>query len=143
MNTEVLNALETGLGQALKERFAGADTAALLQNGKSVLTDALKSYVLKQGSKELEAILLEQTDFASSALRPVLTARLKAAAGAVPEAAEMADFSADYLVNGLLKAYRASGHSKDLDGICAFTGIDKSMLAMVNSPMGKLFGKFF
>jgi hypothetical protein len=56
---------------------------------------------------------------------------------------EVADYASSYLVDQIVTAYQLSSESKDLDGICNFLGIGKNLLKMINSPMGKMFGKFF
>ena len=56
---------------------------------------------------------------------------------------EVSDYASSYLVDEIITAYQSSSESKDLDGICTFLGIDKNLLKMINSPMGKMFGKFF
>jgi hypothetical protein len=58
-------------------------------------------------------------------------------------AAEVSGYASNYLVDEIVRAYQNSSNTKDLDGICSFLGIDKNLLKMINSPMGKMFGKFF
>ena len=135
---------------ALEEKFGiePVKLTGIVASGQNSLTAGMKTFVMKHGSGEIEAILLKQKDFSGSKLQSFVVKQLgsdlSAAHGmAETQASEIAGFSADYLVKRIVNAFQEADVSKDLDGICVFIGIDKNLLKMVNSPVGKMFGKFF
>jgi hypothetical protein len=70
----------------------------------------------------------------------ILIEKSKIDAGIAPE---LADYSSRFLVDAIQKAFVNSGESPDFDGVCNFLQVDKNLLKMINSPMGKMFGKLF
>jgi hypothetical protein len=148
MDKAVTDKLFADLNSSLKERF-GLDEQQLRSvsaAGQNTLTQTLKSYVMKNGSAEIEQILLGQKAYEVSGLKTEADKDIKTAVNATgiehPQKEEIGQFALSKAVELLVKSFAASAYSKDLDGICGFIGIDKNLLKMVNSPMGKLFGKF-
>lgn len=148
MDKAVTDKLFADLNSSLKERF-GLDEQQLRSvsaAGQNTLTQTLKSYVMKNGSAEIEQILLGQKSYEVSGLKTEADKDIKTAVNAAginhPQKEAIGQFALSKAVDLLVTAFTASTYSKDLDGICGFIGIDKNLLKMVNSPMGKLFGKF-
>ena len=148
MNKGTTDKIFEGLNSSLRERF-GLDDQQLKSvsaAGQNTLTQTLKSYVMKNGSSEIEQILLGQKSYDQSGLKVEAEKDIRQVVGNSgiehAEKEEIGKFALSKAVELLVKAFVESGHTKDLDGICAFVGIDKNLLKMVNSPMGKLFGKF-
>lgn len=148
MDKAITDKIFEGLNSSLRERF-GLDDQQLKSvsaAGQNTLTQTLKSYVMKNGSGEIEQIILGQKKYdqsglkveAEKAIKPIV---MQSGIEHVQKE-EIGQFALRRAVELLVQAFAESGHSKDLDGICAFIGIDKNLLKMVNSPMGKLFGKF-
>jgi predicted RND superfamily exporter protein len=150
MNTEFLQEVAQSLKLATKQKynFDEPKLFALSAAGQNSLTQSLKSYVLKNGTSDIENILLGKLDFNGSKLQEVATDKLRQDLkernlADDSEINEISVFSTNYLINEFKEGFMRSGNTKDLDGICQFLGIDKSMLKMINSPVGKMFGKFF
>jgi hypothetical protein len=136
------------LNDSLKSTYGlnDAQLKSISAAGQNTLTQTLKSYVMKNGSSEIEQILLGQKQYEGSGLkvqaeRDIQTA-IQSAGIDHPQKDEIGKFALSKSVELLVGAFAASTYGKDLDGICGFIGIDKNLLKMVNSPMGKLFGKF-
>jgi hypothetical protein len=145
-----INEIRNGLETALKEQFnlGGDELKSVSATGQNSLMDGLKQFVMKNGSKEIESILLKQKAFEGSDLEKSIGARLSTdikSKHQMPDdkAKSVSNFASNFLVEHIVSAFQASSESKDLDGICSFIGIDKNLLKMVNSPVGKMFGKFF
>lgn len=149
MNAEWLNQAIPDLKTALESRFLlePAELEELLSIGKESLAEAIKSYIKKHGTKELEQIILQKMAFQGSELekysvsqleRDLKDSNLRVHTGHGIEA-----FSAGFLVDSVVRNFRNSGMSKDRDGICRFLGIDKNILKLINSPAGRILGKFF
>lgn len=150
MNTDLLTKIGEGLKVQLSEKM-GLDPALLqrlVNVGQNSLSESIKQFVMKNGSKEIEDILLQRQNFEGSALQRQVKTQLKndvVAQQLLPaeQADELSAHASTYLVQEITQAFQGSSYSKDLDGICGFLGIDKNLLKMINSPMGKMFGKFF
>lgn len=146
LTDNMLQALGSGLNQEFG--FDASATGKLTSAGQEVLEKSLRSFVLKNGSEEIEAILLGKLDFRESMLYPAINKDLSShleAKGLTGQhdSKAVSEFSSVLLVDFLVKAFSGSAYAKDRDGICAFLGIDPKLLKMINSPAGKLFGKFF
>lgn len=146
LTDRMLHELATGLEQ--KFGFDSATTARLTSAGQETLEKTLRSFVLKNGTGDIEAILLGQLAFGDSALYAAVNKDLASYLEAREltgrhDAKAVSEFSSALLVGYLVKAFSESSCTKDRDGICAFLGIDPKLLKMINSPAGKLFGKFF
>lgn len=150
MDKAIIDGMLQELGTGLNRQF-GFDsdiTADLTSAGQEVLQKSLKSFVLKHGSSEIEDILLGKLQFRDSALYSIINKDLSSQIEARKLAAHhdpktVSEFSSSLLVDFLVKAFTNSNYPKDRDGICAFLGIDPKLLKVINSPAGKLFGKFF
>ncbi len=150
MNREFLQEVAESLKTATRNKyhFEEADLFALSAAGQNSLTQTLKQYVIKNGTADIEHILLGKLNFEGSKFQAVATEQLMKdlKERKILDDAQLKDvsvFSTDFLINKFKQGFLDSGNSKDLDGICAFLGIDKTMLKMINSPVGKMFGKFF
>lgn len=150
MERKWLDELSNGLKLAISEKFGiqSPDLESITASGQNSLTSGLKDFVLKNGSKEIESILLKQSGFAGSALQTNIVQKLSSDlmgkhSMQADKAKEMAGFASGFLVEKIISLFQNSGASKDINGICDFLGIDKNLLKMVNSPVGKMFGKFF
>lgn len=136
------------LRSGLKSRFSMDDVTLdkATSIGKDTLSNILKQFVMKNGTKEIEQILLGQKTFKDSDLRKegstALIGSLKAEPSMKDSADELGNYALDTLVGSLKNSYDDSANTRDLDGICKFLGIDRNLIKMVNSPVGKLFGKF-
>ena len=122
-----------GLNSSLRERF-GLDDQQLKSvsaAGQNTLTQTLKSYVMKNGSSEIEQILLGQKTYDSSGLKVEAEKDIKVAVNAAgidhPQKEEIGQFALSKAVDLLVTAFTASTYSKDLDGICGFIGIDQNL----------------
>jgi hypothetical protein len=150
MNKQLIEKIGEGLKSNIGNTFS-LDTDkvnSLVVTGQNGLTECIKQFVMKNGSKEIEEILLKQKTFEGSGFQTVVKNQLKndfVSKGLLvaEQSEEVADYASSYLVDQIVTAYQSSSESKDLDGICNFLGIDKNLLKMINSPMGKMFGKFF
>ncbi|HEY1044897.1 MAG TPA: hypothetical protein VGF79_00565 [Bacteroidia bacterium] len=150
MEQQIINQIKDTLVSSLKNKFGLEDAVIdkMTAMGVNNLTSGLKQYVLKNGTTEIEDILTGKMELAGSGIRKSLTEGLgkELASGFTQEAGrsgEIAEFSIDNLVGGLKGAFLSSTHSKDIDGIADFIGVDKNLLKMANSPAAKFFGKFF
>lgn len=150
MNKQLIEKIGEGLKSNIGNKFSlDADKVnSLVVTGQNGLTECIKQFVMKNGSKEIEEILLKQKTFEGSGFQTVVQNQLKndfVSKGLLEaeHSAEVSTYASNYLVNEIVTAYQDSSESKDLDGICNFLGIDKNLLKMINSPMGKMFGKFF
>jgi len=147
MDRQLIEKIGEGLKSNIGSKFSldANKVNSLVSTG---LTECIKQFVMKNGSKEIEEILLNQKAFEGSAFQMVVKNQLKndfvskGILDAEP-AAEVSGYASNYLVDEIVTAYQSSSNTKDLDGICNFLGIDKNLLKMINSPMGKMFGKFF
>ena len=150
MNIQLLESIALGLKTQLQSQFGLNETqvASMMASSQNTLSDAIKQYVMKNGSKDIESILLKQSEFEGSAFQAQVQTQLKNQLQShgnieVSEAQNLSQFASKYMVDQVVNTFQSSEYSKDLDGICAFLGIDKNLLKMVNSPVGKMFGKFF
>ncbi len=150
MDRQLIEKIGEGLKTNIGSKFSlDADKVnSLVAAGQNGLTECIKQFVMKSGSKEIEDILLNQKNFEGSAFQMVVKTQLKndfVSKGLLDAeaAAEVSGYASNYLVDEIVTAYQNSSNTKDLDGICSFLGIDKNLLKMINSPMGKMFGKFF
>lgn len=149
MNDQVFKSLEILLANALKDKHGieGQALGQLVLKGKQALKDTMLSHVMKHGTKEAEDVICSRIAVHGSTIhvkaREVLEKSLKDA----PElggqdSGSVAETAVDTLMNGLRQQFDLSGYSKDTDGVCKFLGIDPMVLKMVNSNVGKFFGKF-
>jgi len=150
MNHEFLQQVAEALKAETRKKynFDEADLFALSAAGQNSLTQSLKQYVIKNGTADIEGILLGKMDFRDSKFQATATEQLQKDLKERKilddqQLQEVSSFSTDFLIKAIKDGFDQSGSSKDLDGICAFLGIDKTMLKMINSPVGKMFGKFF
>lgn len=150
MNKQLIEKIGEGLKSNIGSKFSldAEKVNSLVATGQNGLTECIKQFVMKSGSKEIEDILLKHKTFEGSAFQMVVKNQLKndfVSKGllAAEPAAEVSGYASNYLVDEIVTAFQNSSDSKDLDGICNFLGIDKNLLKMINSPMGKMFGKFF
>ena len=150
MNKEFLNQVNASLIKELQSKynFDDAKVRTLGEAGKTSILGSLKQFVLKNGTSEIEGILLDKVKFNGSKLQTVSFANFqkditeKKLLGA-EQTNDVAAFSINHLIDRFKEGFNASGYSKDLDGICNFLEIDKKILGLVNSPVAKMFGKFF
>ena len=150
MNQILLSQIGQNLQTALAQQFnLEADRVqSMVTELKGALQDGLKQFVIKSGSKELEDLVINTKPFQGSGFQAYMNALLvkilieksKIDAGIAPE---LADYSSRFLVDAIQKAFVNSGESPDFDGVCNFLQVDKNLLKMINSPMGKMFGKLF
>lgn len=150
MNQILLSQIGQNLQTALAQQFnLEADRVqSMVTELKGTLQDGLKQFVIKSGSKELEDLVINTKPFQGSGFQAYMNALLvkilieksKIDAGIAPE---LADYSSRFLVDAIQKAFVNSGESPDFDGVCNFLQVDKNLLKMINSPMGKMFGKLF
>lgn len=150
MNREFMMQVAESLKNATREKYKydEAKLFSLSAAGQNSLTQTLKQYVIKHGTSDLENILLGKLDFEGSRLQAVATEKLEEDLKerrilGPEELKDVSVFSTNFLIKEFREGFLRSGHTKDLDGICGFLGIDKSMVKMINSPVGKMFGKFF
>ncbi len=149
MDKSIIDQLYTSLSEQLKTKFGLEETQlkSIASAGQNSMTATLKTYVLKNGSSEIEQILLGTKQYEASGLKVEAEKELKQTLSNNgfnhEKKDEIAVFSLSHLVSELVKSFTNSNYSKDLDGICGFIGIDKNILKMVNSPMGKMLGKFW
>lgn len=150
MNTAFLNSINNDLIGLLKTRYAfdHNKVLALSEAGRSSLINSLKQFVLKNGTPEIEAILLEQKKFSESPLQAHCYKGFEndlKDKNLLPkeQIKEVAEYSINFLIDRFRIGFRDSGLSRDLDGICKFLDIDKNIVKLANSPMAKMFGKFF
>ena len=150
MNQEFLKQVGETLTKHISDTFKldGAAISTLTAVGQNSLTQSLKNYVIKNGSGDIEKILLGQMDFKGSALQSFATQQLNkdiSEKNVVPaeQLGLISSSSVDLLIHEFKTGFDHSGNSRDLDGICQFLGIDKNLLKLANSPVGKMFGKFF
>ncbi len=149
MNERVFNDLKSDLRAVLKSKFGieGAAIDILVDKGQSALKSTMLAYITKNGTKEAEDIICSRIETVNSPLRSqAIDALDKGLKGAKElggnSSEEVAEVSVDTLLNGMRQAFSNSGQTKDTKGICQFLGIDPMMIKMVNSSVGKLFGKF-
>ncbi|MDP2174989.1 MAG: hypothetical protein Q8K70_03660 [Bacteroidota bacterium] len=108
------------------------------------LKKTIQNHVLKNGTDELKELLLLKKESANALLvknaikdlEMVLLPDLKT------NAQSFSQFVVNQMTQKLVKAFQASGHPKNLDGICLFLNIDKNLIKLANSKMGRFFGKF-
>jgi hypothetical protein len=150
MNKVFLNTVNQELIQAIKTRYKLPDSKvlALSEAGRSSVINSLKAFVLKNGTAEIEAVLLDKKPFNNSSLKPFCFSNFEKDIAEKHlldkvQTHEIADFSINYLIDKFKEGFIASGNTRDLDGICKFLEIDKKMIGLVNSPFGKILGKFF
>jgi hypothetical protein len=150
MNKEFLNNIQNELKAALHSKYQLDDSSviALSEVGQTSIISSLKHFVLKNGTAEIEGILLNKISFNGSELQKISLANLQKDISdknvlSDDPSLEIADFSINLLINRFKESFQQSANTKDLDGICNFLGIDKKILGLVNSPVGKIFGKFF
>ena len=148
MEKAITNQIFADLNDSLKSTYGlnEAQLKSISAAGQNSLTQTLKSYVMKNGSSEIEQILLGQKQYEGSGLKVMAEKDIQTAVQSAgidhPQKEEIGKFALSKSVDLLVGAFAASAYTKDLDGICGFIGIDKNLLKMVNSPMGKMFGKF-
>ena len=104
--------------------------------------------MLKNGTKDIEDILLDKTHFEGSKMQSFCYQNFhKDIAEKNILNKQQTDEVASFLINQLISQFKtgfnASGNTKDLNGICQFLSIDKALLGLVNSPVTKFFGNFF
>jgi hypothetical protein len=110
----------------------------------SALKKTIQNHVLKNGTAELEELLLLKKESTNALLiknaiqdlEMVLLPDLKTSA--MP----FSQFVVNQMAQKLVKEFQASSHPKDLNGICLFLNIDKNLIKLANSKMGRFFGKF-
>lgn len=150
MNQILISQIENDLQDALAKQFnlEPHRVQDLMNELKVALQDGLKQFVIKSGSKELEDLVINTKPFQGSGFQAYMNALLMKILVEKSKidnglATKLADFSSQFLVDAIQKAFVASGESPDFDGVCNFLQVDKNLLKMINSPMGKMFGKLF
>lgn len=150
MSHSFFNSIQNQLDVFLKQSFSldSNNQNTLCKIGEDSLKKTLKQYVLKNGTQELEQILYQKTEPKSSKLSKTATENLlqdldKNKMNLPFKNQEIAEKSIDFLIKFTVESFQSSSFPKNTDGICGFLGIDKSILKAINSPVGKLFGKFF
>ena len=150
MNQILLSQIGQDLQTALAQQFnLEADRVqSMVTELKGALQDGLKQFVIKSGSKELEDLVINTKPFQGSGFQAYMNALLMKILVEKSKidnglATKLADFSSRFLVDAIQKAFVNSGESPDFDGVCNFLQVDKNLLKMINSPMGKMFGKLF
>lgn len=150
MNQILLSQIGQNLQTALSSQFNIEQDRVqqMVVELKGALQDGLKQFVIKSGSKELEDLVTSTKPFQGSGFQAYMNALLskilvEKSNVAEALAPELADFASRFLVEDIQKAFKASGESADFDGVCNFLQVDKNLLKMINSPMGKMFGKLF
>jgi hypothetical protein len=150
MNQILISQIENDLQDALAKQFnlEPHRVQDLMNELKVALQDGLKQFVIKSGSKELEDLVINTKPFQGSGFQAYMNALLMKILVEKSKidnglATKLADFSSRFLVDAIQKAFVASGESPDFDGVCNFLQVDKNLLKMINSPMGKMFGKLF
>lgn len=149
MNEGLFKQLKIELETVLKSRF-GIDNQALnslVEKGQSSLKTSMLAYISKHGTKDAEDMICSRVEILKSPLRQFAIEALDKGIQGSKElgnhaSADFAQVSVDTLLTGMRQAFAESGNSKDTQGICQFLGIDPIMLKMINSSVGKLFGKF-
>ncbi len=150
MNSAFLHHINQQLIKAIQEKYQ-MDNATVLnisEAGKNSVMASLKQFVLKNGTGEIEGILLNKTSFNGSALQQLSFANFQKDIADkkllnAQQTHEVAEFSINFLIDQFKSGFANSGHSKDLDGICKFLEIDKKLIQIANSPVTKFFGKLF
>lgn len=149
MNDQLFSQIKAKLYEALKAGYGldGQALDTLVDKGQSALKSTMMAHVSKHGTQEAEDIICSRVDYRQSALRKTALDALEKGISGLPElgshsARAVAETSVDTLLENMQKAFAESGKSKDTKGVCEFIGIDPMLLKMVNSTVGKLFGKF-
>ena len=149
MNLEFLNKINNELIKDIKAKhnFDDAKVLTISEAGKSSIISSLKQFVLKNGTKDIEDILLDKTHFEGSKMQSFCYQNFhKDIAEKNILNKQQTDEVASFLINQLISQFKtgfnASGNTKDLNGICQFLSIDKALLGLVNSPVTKFFGNF-
>jgi hypothetical protein len=150
MNQAFLNQINQSLIHSIKAKYNmdDAKVLAVSEAGKTSIINSLKSFVIKNGTTEIEAVLLNKTSFNGTALQKFCFQNFEKDIAdkrilSIEQTNEVAEFSINYLIDQFKTGFNDSGNSRDLDGICKFLDIDKKLLNLVNSPVGKMLGKFF
>lgn len=150
MNSTFLNNINQQLIKAIRDKYHYDEAKVLLisEAGRSSVIGSLKQFVLKNGTAEIEGILLDKVPFNSSKLRVLAFDNFQKdiAGKKILDAStthEVADFSINFLIEQFKEGFNRSGFSRDLDGICNFLEIDKKLIKLANSPVTKFFGKLF
>ena len=150
MNQLLLSQIGKNLQTALSHQFnIDKDRVQhMVEELKGALQDGLKQFVIKSGSKELEDLVTNAKPFQGSGFQAYMNALLgkilvEKSNVQTDLAPQLADFASRFLVEDIQKAFKASGEAADFDGVCNFLQVDKNLLKMINSPMGKMFGKLF
>ncbi len=150
MNSAFLHSINQQLIKAIKDKYRMDDAKVLniSEAGKNSVIGSLKQFVLKNGTSEIEGILLNKISFNGSALQKLSFANFQKDIADkklldAQQTNEVAEFSINFLINQFKSGFENSGHSKDLDGICKFLEIDKKLIQIANSPVTKFFGKLF
>jgi hypothetical protein len=145
-----LKSIQASLNTELKNRFNLDEQKIndITSTGVNSITSGLKSFVMKNGTKEIEQIMFKEKSFEGSDLKQFalgdLTKSLtKYFDGDSAKTEQVASFSITHLIESLVDKFGQSGKSKDLDGIAEFLGIDKNIIKMANSGAAKFLGKFF
>lgn len=149
MNDQLFSQIKLKLYDALKTAYGleGPALDTLVEKGQSALKSTMLAHVSKNGTKEAEDIICSRIDYRQSELRKTALEALEKGISGLPElggnsARSVAETSVDTLLENMQKAFADSGKSKDTKGVSEFIGIDPMLLKMVNSSVGKLFGKF-
>ncbi|MDI1235414.1 MAG: hypothetical protein PSX81_14125 [bacterium] len=150
MNQVFLNQINQDLIKSIKAKYQMDDSKVLAvsEAGKASIISSLKSFVIKNGTTEIESVLLNKSSFNGTSLQKFCFQNFEKDIAdkkilSATETNEVAEFSINYLIDRFKLGFVESGNSKDLDGICKFLDIDKKLLNLVNSPVGKILGKFF
>ncbi len=150
MNKDFLNQINQELIKAIKAKYQmdDAKVLAVSEAGKYSIINSLKSFVLKKGTADIEAVLLNKKSFNGSELQTYCFKNFEKDIAdkqllSKEQTNNIAEFSINYLIDQFKSGFQNSGQTKDLDGICNFLDIDKKMLNLVNSHVGKILGKFF
>ncbi|MCC6818272.1 MAG: hypothetical protein IT245_05235 [Bacteroidia bacterium] len=149
MNEQLFGALEDDLSQVLKEKFGikSSQMRILVSKGQLALKETLKNHILKNGTKEAEDIICSKIGYHGSLLAQIAIAALtndlkNSKEIEVNDPESISETAVNTLFEGLRTRFEQSGQTKDTEGVCKFLGIDPKLLKMVNSPVGKFFGKF-
>ncbi len=149
MNENILKGIQQVVAEKLVHNFdiSQPQIEEITNLTKQTFPNSLKSFVLKNGTTEIENVLLGKQkpedgkllNFCSENLHNIFSKTL----GSNVDVNSIANFTVTESLNQFTNQFQESNHSKDLDGICSFLGVDKNILKLANSPVSKFMGKFF
>lgn len=144
----ILNTLSLKLSSFLSNKYQIEENELelLTKIGENSLKSTLKNHVLKHGTDELENILLEKTVANKTKIHQVAIENLTLEINQLKTIKNLdenfAQSAIDFVLYYLIQSFKTSNLPKNLNGICDFLDIDKSLVKAINSPFGKMFGKF-